>query len=58
MKENQDETKKVQEDFQFIMRGKSALGAITKVEFRKCEFRHFSAIDNSHYKTETLSKMK
>ena len=58
MKESQEESKKVQEDFQFIMHGMSASGKISKVIFRKCDFKHFSAVDHSHYKTESLSKMK
>lgn len=55
---NCDEIRKVQEDFQFIMQGTSVSGKISKVDFRKSNFKPFSAIDNSHFKSESLSKIK
>jgi hypothetical protein len=58
MNEKLKEAKKVQDDFQFIMRGALASGEISKVEFRKSEFKHFSTIDNSHFKSESLTKIK
>lgn len=58
MNEEQGDNRKVQEDFQFIMQGTTALGKLSKVEFRKCEFKHFSAIDNSSFKSESLTKIK
>ena len=58
MSENQKETREVQENFQFIMQGTSASGKLSKVDFQKCEFKHFSAIDNSHLKSESLTKIK
>jgi len=53
-----EEIRKVQEAFQFIMQGASVSGKISKVDFRKSDFRPFSAIDNSHFKSESLSKIK
>jgi hypothetical protein len=58
MSGNQEDTRKIQEDFQFIMRGMLASGEMSKVEFRKLEFKHFSAKDNSHFKSESLTKIK
>ena len=59
MNDNQEENQKIKEDFQFVVgiaSGKA--NSVSKVEFRKCEFKHFSAVDHSHYKTESLSKIK
>lgn len=53
------EEQRINEDFQFVVGitlGKA--NDVSRVEFRKCEFKHFSTVDNSHYKTESLSKMK
>lgn len=58
MNYEQGDSKKVQEDFQFIMQGSAVLGRMSKAEFRKCEFKHFSAIDNSHFKSESLTEIK
>ncbi len=58
MNEEQENNREVQEDFQFIMQGASVSGKLSKVEFRKCEFKHFSAIDNTHFKSESLTKIK
>ena len=58
MKHSCEEIKKVQKDFQFIVQGTSVSSKISKVDFHKSEFKPFSAIDNSHFKSESLSKVK
>lgn len=58
MNGNREDIRKVQEDFQFIMQGTSVSGKISKADFRKSEFKPFSAIDNSHFKSESLTKIK
>ena len=59
MNENQEENRRIKENFQFVVGNPTGKTTdVSKVEFRKCDFKHFSAVDHSHYKTETLSKMK
>lgn len=59
MNENKEEYGKVKEDFQFVVGNPTGTTSdVSRVEFRKCDFKHFSAVDHSHYTTETLSKMK
>jgi len=59
MNGNQEEKCKVKEDFQFVVGNPiGTTNDLSKVEFRKCAFKHFSVVDHSHYKTESLSKMK
>lgn len=58
MNRNCEEIKKVQEDFQFIVQGTSVSGKVTKTDFRKSEFKPFSAIENTHFKSESLTKIK
>lgn len=59
MYENKEEFGKVKEDFLFVVGNPTGTtNDVSKVEFHKCDFKHFSAVDHSHYKTESLSKMK
>jgi hypothetical protein len=59
MNDNKEADWKVKENFQFVVGNPTGKTTdVSKVEFRKCDFKHFSAVDHSHYKTETLSKMK
>lgn len=58
MDEKQEKLRKIQEGFQFIMQGASVSSKLSKVEFRKSKFNHFSTIDNSHFKTESSTKIK
>ena len=54
MNGNQEEKCKVKEDFQFVVGNPiGTTNDLSKVEFRKCAFKHFSVVDHSHYKTES-----
>lgn len=59
MEDHKEEYREVQENFRFIVQDAfDVTSEMSKVIFRKCEFKHFSAIDNSNYKTESLTKIK
>lgn len=59
MMENDGEHKNRQEDILNVL-GNHALteDGVHRLIFRKCEFKHFSILDKSQYKTESLSKLK
>ena len=59
MKKREGFYKRVVEDFCFIMKDAPYVTSkINKMEFRRNEFKLFSAIDKTHYKSESLSKIK